>query len=104
MKKAIAIIILGLLWCNTGFALSESTKNNIINTIENNAMVSKAKFGHSKDRRSDCRQVLVALIVTPEGFSINYEVLAGNTAESTTLMELIAKIETMYGKLNFDNI
>lgn len=59
---------------------------------------SKAKFGHSKDRRSDCRQVLVALIVTPEGFPINYEVLAGNTAESTTLMELIAKIETMYGK------
>ena len=59
---------------------------------------SKAKFGHSKDRRSDCRQVLVALIVTPEGFPINYEVLAGNTAESTTLMDLIAKIETMYGK------
>ena len=58
----------------------------------------KAKFGHSKDRRSDCRQVLVALIVTPEGFPINYEVLAGNTAESTTLMDLIAKIETMYGK------
>ena len=48
MKKAIAIIILGLLWCNTGFALSESTKNNIINTIENNAMVSKAKFGHDE--------------------------------------------------------
>jgi len=58
----------------------------------------KAKFGHSKDRRSDCRQVLVALIVTPEGFPINYDVLAGNTAETTTLMDLIAKIETMYGQ------
>jgi len=48
MKKAIAIIALGLLWCNVGFALSESTKNNIINTIESNAMVSKAKFGHDE--------------------------------------------------------
>ena len=58
----------------------------------------KAKFGHSKDRRSDCRQVLVALVVTPEGFPINYEVLAGNTAEKTTLADLISKIEEMYGK------
>ena len=58
----------------------------------------KATFGHSKDRRGDCRQVLVALVVTPEGFPINYEVLAGNTAEKTTLANLIAKIETMYGK------
>jgi transposase len=58
----------------------------------------KARFGHSKDRRSDCRQVLVALVVTPEGFPINYEVLAGNTAEQTTLADLMAKIEKMYGK------
>jgi transposase len=58
----------------------------------------KAKFGHSKDRRSDCRQVLIALIVTPEGFPINYEVLAGNTAEKTTLTDLMTKIEKMYGK------
>ena len=57
----------------------------------------KAKFGHSKDRRGDCRQVLVALVVTPEGFPINYEVLAGNTAEKTTLTDLMAKIEKMYG-------
>jgi transposase len=58
----------------------------------------KAKFGHSKDQRSDCRQVLIALIVTPEGFPINYEVLAGNTAEKTTLTDLMTKIEKMYGK------
>ncbi len=58
----------------------------------------KAKFGHSKDRRSDCRQVLIALVVTPEGFPINYEVLAGNTAEKTTLTDLMEKIEKMYGK------
>lgn len=58
----------------------------------------KAEFGHSKDRRSDCRQVLIALVVTPEGFPLNYEVLAGNTAEKTTLTDLMAKIENMYGK------
>lgn len=58
----------------------------------------KAQYGHSKDRRSDCRQVLIALIVTPDGFPLNYEVLAGNTAEKTTLADLLTKIESMYGK------
>lgn len=58
----------------------------------------KAQFGHSKDRRSDCRQVLIALIVTPDGFPLNYEVLAGNTSEKTTLADLLTKIELRYGK------
>ena len=58
----------------------------------------KAQFGHSKDRRSDCRQVLIALVVTPDGFPLNYEVLAGNTSEKTTLADLLAKIESKYGK------
>lgn len=60
--------------------------------------IPKAKFGHSKDRRSDCRQILIALVVTPEGFPINYEVLSGNTSEKTTLTDLLTKIETPYGK------
>lgn len=60
----------------------------------------KAEFGHSKDRRSDCRQVLIALVVTPEGFPLDYEVLQGNTSEKTTLRPLLNKIETMYGKAN----
>ncbi|AQQ10246.1 Transposase [Sedimentisphaera cyanobacteriorum] len=58
----------------------------------------KAKFGHSKDRRGDCRQILIALVVTPEGFPINYEILAGNTSERTTLKPLLNKIESKYGK------
>ena len=58
----------------------------------------KAQFGHSKDRRSDCRQVLIALVVTPDGFPLNYEVLAGNTSEKTTLTDLLTKIELRYGK------
>ena len=58
----------------------------------------KAQFGHSKDRRSNCRQVLIALVVTPDGFPLNYEVLAGNTSEKTTLANLLTKIESRYGK------
>jgi transposase len=60
----------------------------------------KAQFGHSKDRRSDCRQVLIALVVTPDGFPVDYEVLHGNTSEKTTLKPLLKKIESMYGKAN----
>jgi len=58
----------------------------------------KAKHGYSRDRRSDCRQVVIALIVTPGGFPLAYEVMAGNTSEKTTLGEFLAKIESMYGK------
>ena len=58
----------------------------------------KAKFGYSRDKRSDCRQVVIALIVTPEGFPIGYEVLPGNTLDKTTLRFFLKKIESMYGK------
>ena len=47
----------------------------------------KRKFGHSRDKRSDCVQVVIALIVTPEGFPLAYEVLAGNTSDKTTLRD-----------------
>jgi transposase len=58
----------------------------------------KRKFGYSRDKRSDCVQVVIALIVTPEGFPIAYEVLAGNTADKTTLRDFLKKIENQYGK------
>lgn len=58
----------------------------------------KARFGYSRDKRSDCRQVVIALIVTPEGFPIGYEVLPGNTLDRTTLRYFLKKIESMYGK------
>ena len=48
MKKLLAIVVLSLLCCNVGLALSVTTKNNIINAIESNAMVVKAKFGHDE--------------------------------------------------------
>ncbi len=58
----------------------------------------KRKFGYSRDKRSDCVQVVIALIVTPEGFPLAYEVLPGNTADKTTLRGFLKKIETQYGK------
>src|SRR4029077_10168644 len=58
----------------------------------------KRRFGYSRDKRSDCVQVVIALIVTPDGFPLAYEVLPGNTADSTTLRGFLHKIETQYGK------
>jgi transposase len=56
------------------------------------------QFGYSRDKRSDCVQVVIALIVTPEGFPLAYEVMPGNTSDKTTLADFIRKIEAQYGK------
>ena len=58
----------------------------------------KRKFGYSRDKRSDCVQVVIALIVTPEGFPLSYEVMAGNTSDKTTLKGFLEGIEKQYGK------
>jgi transposase len=58
----------------------------------------KRQFGYSRDKRSDCVQVVIALVVTPEGFPLAYEVLAGNTADKTTLRGFLEKIQTLHGK------
>jgi transposase len=58
----------------------------------------KRRYGYSRDKRSDCVQVVIALVITPEGFPLAYEVLAGNTSDKTTLREFLKKIETQYGK------
>jgi len=58
----------------------------------------KRKHGYSRDKRSDCVQVVIALVVTPEGFPLAYEVMAGNTADNTTLRGFLQKIEEQYGK------
>jgi transposase len=60
--------------------------------------IPKAKHGYNRDGRSDCRQVVIALVVTPDGLPLAYEVLAGNTTDKTTLRQFLAKIEQMYGK------
>ena len=58
----------------------------------------KRKFGYSRDKRPDCVQVVIALIVTPEGFPLGYEVMSGNTSDKTTLKGFLEKIEKQYGK------
>ena len=58
------------------------------------------QFGYSRDKRGDCRQVVIALIVTPEGFPLSYEVMRGDTADSTTLSGFLEHIEQRYGRAN----
>jgi transposase len=56
------------------------------------------RFGYSRDRRPDCVQVIVALVVTPEGLPLAYEMLPGNTADKTTLRQMLATIQRRYGQ------
>ena len=58
----------------------------------------KRRHGYSRDHRPDCVQVVIALVVTPEGLPLAYEVLAGNTRDCTTLKDFLARIERQYGK------
>ena len=58
----------------------------------------KAKRGYSRDGRPDCLQVVIALVITPDGFPLAYEVMAGNTSDRTTLRGFLERIEHTYGK------
>jgi transposase len=52
----------------------------------------KARYGYSRDKRPDCKQVVIALVVTPAGLPLAYEVMAGNTSEKTTLRGFAAPV------------
>ena len=56
------------------------------------------RFGYSRDKRGDCVQVIVALVVTPEGLPLAYETFPGNTADKTTLRDMLALIQKRYGQ------
>jgi len=58
----------------------------------------KAKYGHSRDKRTDCLQVVIALVITPDGFPLAYEVMDGNTSDRTTLGGFLEQMEKTYGK------
>jgi transposase len=58
----------------------------------------KARYGYSRDGRPDCKQVVIALVITPEGLPLAYEVMDGNTSDKTTLRGFLDKIETLYGQ------
>ncbi|MFQ5709658.1 MAG: IS1634 family transposase [bacterium] len=58
----------------------------------------KRRYGYSRDKRPDCVQVIIALVLTPEGFPLAYEVMPGNTNDKTTLKDFLKTIEQQYGK------
>jgi len=58
----------------------------------------KARRGYSRDGRSDCAQLVIALVVTPDGFPLAYEVMNGNTSDRSTLRLFLKQIEDSYGK------
>jgi transposase len=58
----------------------------------------KRRHGYSRDKRPDCPQVVIALIVTPDGLPLCYEVMSGNTSDKTTLRGFLGKVEAQYGK------
>ena len=60
--------------------------------------VDKAQRGYSRDHRPDCKQIIIALVVTPEGFPLSYEVFAGNRADVRTLEEMLEAVERKYGR------
>ena len=58
-----------------------------------------AQRGYFRDHRGDCKQVLIALIVTFDGFPLGYEVFAGNTHDSQTLQTIVTTMEARHGRL-----
>ena len=58
----------------------------------------KRRFGYSRDKRNDCVQIVIALVLTTEGFPLAYKVLPGNTIDNQTLRDFLADIERQYGK------
>src|SRR6202041_3513301 len=58
----------------------------------------KRRHGYSRDKRPDCPQVVIALVVTTDGLPLAYEVLPGNTADCTTLRMFLTRIERQYGR------
>jgi transposase len=58
----------------------------------------KARYGYSRDGRPDCKQVVIALVITPEGLPLAYEVMDGNTSDKATLRGFLDQIETLYGQ------
>ncbi len=70
--------------------------------VDANGPVSEASklkaFGYSRDKRPDCVQIVIALIITPEGLPVGYEVMRGNTSDKTTLADMLKKIADRHGK------
>jgi transposase len=77
------------------FLLYDVTSTYFEGQAERNA---KAARGYSRDQRSDCKQVCIGLVCTPEGLPLNFEVFAGNRADVTTVEEIVRKMEERFGQ------
>lgn len=60
--------------------------------------VPKARRGYSRDKRSDCKQLVIALVVSPEGFPLTYEIFPGNAVDVTTLQNIVQSVEDKHGR------
>jgi transposase len=58
----------------------------------------QAQHGYSRDHRPDCKQVLIGLVVTRDGYPLGYEVFAGNRNDGTTVKEIVSRMEARYGR------
>src|SRR3970040_922049 len=85
----------GLFAANFEVLLYDLTSTYFEGQMEQNP---KAKRGYSRDHRPDCLQLVIALVVTPDGFPLAYEVMNGNTSDHTTLRGFLKQIEDTYGK------
>jgi transposase len=75
--------------------LYDLTSSYVEGTAENNPMMQR---GYSRDHRPDCKQLVIALIVNPEGFPLSYEIFDGNRADVTTLEAMVRLVERKYGR------
>ena len=68
--------------------------------FEGQADFDLAKRGYSRDQRGDCKQVCIGLVVSRCGMPLGYEIFAGNTADVTTVKQIVTTMEARYGKSN----
>jgi hypothetical protein len=87
-------------WADLFHAEFEVLLDDLTSTYFEGAMEEnpKAKYGHSRDKRTDCLQVVIALVITSDGFPLAYEVMDGNISDRATLRGFLDKIEKTYGK------
>jgi transposase len=75
--------------------LYDLTSSYVEGAAEKNPMMRR---GYSRDHRPDCKQLVIALIVNPEGFPLSYEIFDGNRADVTTLEAMVRLVERKYGR------
>jgi transposase len=74
-------------------AIETSISPYVIRRLARSCAGAKRRFGYSRDHRPDCVQVVIALVVTPEGLPLAYDALPGNTRDSSTLRGFLDRIE-----------